>query len=725
MELFFLILAVGILYKIVRAFFNWPKISGFGKNKKFSGAPSSRNTPPPGAPAEWYGADQSFVVNGFSIPGGLVYVGGKLPDYSGFNDPCLINTDLDIASGTSPSESVAAFHPGYGKMTPGQRGAYLSWLSGERSDPSASIAYVFLFLYGLERRLLVDGQRRGISPKERGDIVLEILRLLQIYGENRSFRGHALNLLAMEWVLYGNPNTIPAYLDFSDRYCAEPFAAVLAWYAAHDQPIPAEIALQWVILHPERGLKTTARRCPEFFRWLFTIRYREKYGKGMVIHPNRTPLTLTYRGANPSLGDHLKLRIPKLPSPFVLTTPMKRIAAIAEQCTAELEAYSLLLGRGGEPDSSAALALLPPDLLPYAPASKTMRDRLLHLCANGPALAEIGAVYQILGQKTPIKIDKRAAENLAATLSSLGFGMAPDERIHGLRPAPDGRIAIYSPLESTASSDELAVGAIMVRLGSIVAQVSGETSPDKQKVLVQLISENEKLFSSEKLSLTAFVYWAFSTPQSIAGLKGALKTLPSGEKQTVGRILGAVASADGRVDPAEVRQIEKLYFYLGLEKEQAVRDIHSAALSGGIISAKEAGEKKGFVLNLDLIRIREEETRQVNGVLQTIHTSPKDEKTQDAVGFTDDAEPFAGLDVSHRELLHSLLRKETWEREEYFSLCARLSLPPDGALEIVNEWAFAAGGAPLVEDGDPIYIDISLAGEILSHGQQKDANLTL
>jgi hypothetical protein len=37
----------------------------------------------------------------------------------------------------------------------------------------------------------------------------------------------------------------------------------------------------------------------------------------------------------------------------------------------------------------------------------------------------------------------------------------------------------------------------------------------------------------------------------------------------------------------------------------------------------------------------------------------------------------------------------------------------DGALEIINEWAFEQANAPLIEDGDPIFFDIDLAKEII------------
>ncbi|MBL3540707.1 TerB N-terminal domain-containing protein [Aminivibrio sp.] len=718
MELFLAALTVTILYRTARAFLRL--VSGRKDRESPGKLLKDSETGRPGAaePARWFGSTEMPAVNGYSVPGGLVYVGEKLLDYSGFNDPCLLNPSLRAAPGLSPSAPLPEQKLHYGKMTPEQRGAYLSWLAGGRNDPDAAVPYVFLFFYGLERRLMVDGQRGGVSPEERSDMVLEVLRLLQIYGGHRTFRGHARNLLAMEWVLWGNPDDRPGYIDFSDRYCAEPFTAVLARYAALDRPIPADAALQWLILHPEQGLKTSARRCPDLFRELFFLRYREKYGEGIIIHPNRTPLTLTYRAATPSLGDWLKIRIPGLPNPFVLTAPVKRLAAIAARCAGELDGYSRFLARGGSPESPEAAALLPAELLTGRGGGEQLRERLARLCPENPSLTDMGKILAVLGQRPPLKMDRERAAEIADALAAFDFGMAPDPGIHGFVPLPHGPVALFSPRIVPSAREKFAALTALIRLGSLVAQVSGEATEGKRRVVENLVSSDETLSQEEKRSLSALSLWAFAVPQGAAYIRGVLKHLPEETNRSLGRILGAIAAADGRVDPSEVRAIGKLYGYLGLNCDQAARDIH-AAVSGSFVPS--AGTNaKGFSLDMDLIRLRQEEAREVNGVLREIVASPEEALPAQKPPEADD--PLAGLDGSHRELLSALLKRETWRRQEYESLCASLSLHPDGALEILNEWAFPAAGAPLAEDGDPLYIDLSLAQEVLSHGQQEDEN---
>jgi hypothetical protein len=164
-------------------------------------------------------------------------------------------------------------------------------LATGRSEPETYIGYVFLFFYGLERRLFVDGSKGIVCEKERVAIVNEVKRLLKIYN-NRSFRGYATNFLGMEWVLYQNDKPIPDYINFDDRYCEKPFHLLLAKYVAAGKPIPTNIAIQWLNLHPEFRLRTPARRCSKEFRNLFFRRYKIKYGDGLVIKPNKTRLNI-------------------------------------------------------------------------------------------------------------------------------------------------------------------------------------------------------------------------------------------------------------------------------------------------------------------------------------------------------------------------------------------------------------------------------------------------
>jgi len=53
----------------------------------------------------------------------------------------------------------------------------LRWLVDGRQDPNCYIGYVFLYFYGLERRLLVDGRASPAAAAERESLLAEVRRL--------------------------------------------------------------------------------------------------------------------------------------------------------------------------------------------------------------------------------------------------------------------------------------------------------------------------------------------------------------------------------------------------------------------------------------------------------------------------------------------------------------------------------------------------------------------
>ena len=690
---------------------------------------------PCGEPAKWYGCDNSVTVKGYKISGGLVYFGEMLLDAGGYaNDACLINPKLEVSSAEPwEAKDEMGYWPHYESIPAKCRGAYLKWLADGRAEPEAYIGYVFLFFYGLERRLLIDGQKDEISDKERLEIVDEVRRLLNVYGDNRSFRGYASNFLAMEWVLYQNDKPIPDYIDFNDRYCLEPFRVVLAQHVVERKPLPMDVAFQWITLHPDFRLRTPARRCAKEFRELFVYRYIDKFGEGLVIKPNKKPLKLEYQSASPSIPI-LEVKLPDLSDLFNLTDPVKKLHALAEECTIELDAYSRHLGHKDKtPNSMAALALLPKELISRSPCVKQVKNLLADICASGLGAVTMDALYGSLGESPPSQIGKKGCESLAMLIEGLGFGMAPDMRYHNIKPDPDGKVVIF-PLGHGVdfrTSKEFRIIGTILRLGAMVSQIDEDISPSEEVILQSLVKDNRELTSIEKDSLLAFLYWCLKTPQSTTGLKQQLSKMSAVEKIAISHILISVVHADGHIDPREIKQMEKFYTTLGLDKKQVANDIHVLAAASEPVTVglrdpetsftipkpiPEPATEKGFSLNDELIRIREEETRQVKGVLEGIFSDQSEEEAGAAPDSTlaqHPSAPLNSLDEMHQNLFHQLITQETWKRPAIHEMCKELDLMVDGAMEVLNEWAFANANAPLIDDGDPIYVDVNLAKEIM------------
>lgn len=694
-----------------------------------------RSRRPSGPPANWYGPSENVNVNGYDIPGGFIYVGSNLPDHYGYdNDACLIDPKLKVAS-AEPWEAgdLLGYWPKYHSIPEKCRGAYLKWLAEGRSEPEANIGYIFLFFYGLEHRLLVDGAKNDVSETERSAIIDEVIRLLKIYGDNGSFSGYANNFLAMEWSLYQSEKPAPAYIDFDHWYCIEPFQLVLAKNINEGKPVSADMALQWYRLNPETKLRTPARRCKKEFKLLFAQHYQEKYGDGIIVKPNKTRLKINYRAASPSLNRDINLKTPDLPNPFILKGPIKKIETIVDACTQALDPYSRFLGRKeNNPKSLAALSLIPKELISKSSGAKIVKDRLSDICEDKMGFIPLKALYKTINQKTPVKLLKKELEALASFLSNMDYGIAPDIRYHNMKPSLDGHVAIFLKGHGVdfRPSREFRIVSTILRLGAMVSQIDDDLSPAEEATLQGLITDNRELTAIEKDSLMAFLHWCMRTSLNASGLKARLSEVSETEKSAISRILISVAYADGVVKPEEIKQIEKLYTTLGLNKEQVTSDIHSLAADSGPVTvdlkdpdtsfslpkpAKAIGTSKGFVLNNELILIRKEETKQVKSMLTDIFTEQEEEKEIETESTTalESINPLSLLDEAHQNLFNSLCEKETWERAAIQETCKTLGLMVDGAMEVLNEWAFENANAPLIDDGEPLYVDISLAKEII------------
>ncbi|HEV8240501.1 MAG TPA: TerB N-terminal domain-containing protein, partial [Thermoanaerobaculia bacterium] len=284
-----------------------------------------------------------------------------------------------------------SYWPSYSSISPRARAGYLHWLSGGRQLPDIGIGHVFLFFYGLERRLLADGARGQVATSEVDAIRGEIERLLALYADrSHSFRRYGSSLLGASLLLRKVIDVDSLHPPTQREGWELPMAVRLAIgsLAKEGKPLPAEWALSWVLTAPEILLRTPAQRCPDELRELFLARYRDEHGDGLVLRENKTRLQVQYQPASASFGGAVNLTV-DLPDVASTTAPLDRLRRLAEQCSTDLDAYSRWVGRTGDTASPAAVALLPAALAASRGDDSTRAFDLWldeRLASGGPAL---------------------------------------------------------------------------------------------------------------------------------------------------------------------------------------------------------------------------------------------------------------------------------------------------------------------------------------------------
>lgn len=710
---------------------------------------------------EWIPLGKETLIKGKTIPGGGFYLRDSKGDKGALDDPSLVDATLNVSAGVTYQyeDPDISYYPRYRDLNARAKGAYLDWLASDRKDPKAPITYPFIYFYGIERRFLLDhlqGSKVGID--ELRALFKEVNRLRNVYDGNRSFRGYANRLMDL-MILY-KPELFPS---IGQPFISGPNSLSLRYQiglsALNDRPIGPALAFGWVRYHPEYSGGTVMRRCEKVFKKLFILRYKQQYGRGFRVQPNKRNLDIRYTAASSlfSYYGRTNLELPKVavPDPFELVGPLRKLEKVADPVLEELKPLSRYLGKEGHrPDDIEASLLLPKALIAedMPPVLWKLKKILTNHLDSKERLFPVVSLWKELGKPAPEKLNKSELDLLSRIMDNLDIGFAPDPRYHQVKPDPKGNISLYR-LDDEAREglgERLSDYAFVVRLGAMVAIQNERDTQEFEAVGDMMIDSNMHLSDPEKRSLHSYLHWCMDTKISMAGVKKSVNSMDQNQIDVLSRTLVAIALADGHASSDEIKQLERIYAAMGLDQALVTRDIHEASgysamarssLTPGTEPKHEAFDSstppkvltpdtrvtKPFSLDEAVLAMHEGETRDAQKILGGIFTSEDEENdltiilNETAVGPEEDGEQivdsdddgelegntlFDGLNETHQSFMTLLLEAPEWSRADVDTMATGLGLMTDGAIEVVNDWAFDQVGAPLIEDeGAEVVID--------------------
>lgn len=680
----------------------------------------------PAAPAgfgegRWVPPGENIEVAGVNLPGGMLYVGGRLKAFNGDTDPCLISSQHPVAHVGNYRAQQMGYWPSYTEASPGERRAYLNWLSEGRSHPDCDIGYVFLFFYGLERRVIVDSRSDTAARNDWPAIIIELRRLLAVYGQKSgSFNRYASELLS--WIeLDGKSNQLYKHPipDFQKTYELPPYLRLALGQAVVDRaPLSAHLALAWIHLTPGYYLRTAATRCPDEFERLFAQRYYEVLGPGLMLPKNRTKLKFVYQAASAGLhGANVTMSFGDIPDVTASTAPIRKLTEIANQCTDELGPYSRLVGKN--PEAAGALEgllLLPITLWPDTKQAKLRA--LTTRMREGRLSLPLKELMDVLGNADQV-VNRNRVRGLARALEGAEIGLEPHVLGGARAPGEQDMVVLFAqPLmdPDVGSRAEYQTAALTLQLASAVAQADGVFHDREIAHLRAKIEGWGHLTLAERRRLHAHLQWLTTSPMNLAALKRKLEPLPATACEMLATFMATLAQADGVVSPDEVKFLEKVYKALGVESKRVFSDIHAAGSGSSPVSTAQA-EKQGFHLNAERIAARQEDTVRVSALLSKIFAEEDDSTFVLAAPASEPelegkADSPLGLDEDHSALLRLLQSRPEWTRAELEDAAADLDLMLDGAMEQINEAAFDTFDEPLFEGEDPISVNTKLLERI-------------
>jgi uncharacterized tellurite resistance protein B-like protein len=683
----------------------------------------------------WFPPGHACKIQGRTITSGMIYCGESLPSIRNPNepDPALIGPRLaiDARNPDATGESMT-YWPSYFAISPSARAAYLDWLQAGRG-PGVNIGYVFLFFYGIERRVLIDAPALPHAKAEVPALLAEVERLLGLYGDNDSFRRYANNFLTVAQILHFGVNVREIVPPMNASF-EMPLAAKVGLGAliAQGEPIPPVWALSWLKTHPETKLRTPATRCMKEFNELFRFRYQAAFGSGMIVERNRAKLTVAYRPASATFPSEIRASNVDLPDVSKLVGPMRKLWEISDRATRDLEEYSRWVGKTEDRTSLTAITLLPNELLPRVttPIVKEFREFLQSVLATQSiAVVPLADLLRFWPEAGP-KPDKKAFGQIARMLETGGIGIEPDPRFTpGFQTDIDQIALLRQRSTASTASPEYASALALIQMGILVSSADGSISESEERALQALVGHEPGLIDADRLRLHAYLFLARARPPKLQHVKAKLEHISPAQREIVRQHLVGLVGADGQVSPGEIRLLERIYDMLGFDSTQIHAHVHTHATGrspsqNAVKSGADASHAESALFDPELAMRIEHETAVVGNTLKEIFFDEEELPTTEeatSADFTDapvgdGATINAPLDAQHHAVLLALSAKNTWTRNELDELVRNAGLRfVDSTVEEINGAGFEHGIDQLIEpDADEFFVNIDAATRLLN-----------
>jgi uncharacterized membrane protein YhaH (DUF805 family) len=663
----------------------------------------------------WVATPTTLSAGGVPFEGHLVYFGTRPRSQQYERHRSLIDPNLDVSNGRDPQGSTFSYWPNYSELRPEARRSYLEWLSSGRSDPSTPIGYVFIYFYGLERRLVKD-RSEADSPA----IMSELRGLLAVYGDNNSFKNYCSALLDMGELLFGNVDETPKP-TLDNRYSWElpiRLRVYLGKKVAAGQALDSNDALCWTLGHPLIYPRTPVTRCFNEFCELWKIRFDAQFPKGLSVREPKARLYFQYRSASSEFN--ATATVDDLPDVGAISGPISKFESLLGSCSDELDPLSRFLGRNpAEKDSAIGGALLPEPLRDSGGQSIFGQfSRFLGMASAPTGFGEVGIpeIMAKLGFPDAEKADERRAlhlKRLPELFDAAGFGFEPDKRFGpSASLSEDLKLCVF-PAERggaiNAIRPEYLAARTMAEIAALAARADDlVVDAEIESITSDLVSFPE-ISDLDRSRLRAHAMALLANPSKLKAATKRLCELP--EKQRQAALASAVRAvlADQRITPSEVRFLEGLYRALGLPQDEVYSRLHSGEAAAkppsksALPSTQGSGsEAAGTGIDHEKLERLKAETSVVSAMLASIFKEdegparPADEKPVIAA-------EIAGLDAAHSSLLVRLTEAPL-DSDAFEVICRNHKLLPSGAIETINDWAFDALDDYAIEEGELICI---------------------
>ncbi|MGE3108812.1 MAG: TerB N-terminal domain-containing protein [Phycisphaerales bacterium] len=706
-------------------------------------------------PIQWHGPGSFLEIAGFRIADPLTYASRVTRRW---NQPAIDPSEITLEAPVVPDPDSAVgmdmgYWPWYSRIHPTHRHRYLAWLGNGRTDLPPDDGYLFLYYYGLERRLLVEQTDAPL-------VFREVVRLRAL-DESRvgtragaSFRRYSTALLWFATVhdpTKAGESTFETARRLTERWTPELLNAAMSWLVSHDRPLRSDLAFEVARGNPKSQQSVVTKRVSAEFKDLFTKRYDHRFAEGVQLRTSKRDASFLYRPANNALTEATC----RIANPAGIPSQFDPLCDIWNSCVEDLRGLSRYRGEGSLSKLSVqAWEALPSELRadiehPLAPAvfdlvakhGETRGVEESESSGTGECFVTVSALASLLGVEAREKLTAVQTRRIAEMLEQVGYGIEPDGRAYRHQYRWSDSAVLFPILDDNQiDRGRFLAASCLLHLGLFVALADGHVDPAESQILTDHIETMFELPPGETRRLEALRAYLLRSGADIAGLAGQLqRTLSDASKQAIGRAIVGIAAVEDGIDSSEMQALRRCYRMLGLTMEVLNAAVAQHSSPDGLVTVAQ-GERSsargeplpkrgsGFVLDRAAIASIMADTREVSQLLaeamrddDELSEAPVTVLEPPAVTATTRSVPSTPESTSRRSpridelpdrlrgMYAVLTTQETWTREQAEHIARDQGCMLAGAIEALNDWAFEVTDEPLIEeDGDTLHINSAL-----------------
>lgn len=691
----------------------------------------------------WYPPGQSVAFEDLKLLGGMFYSTPKTLDWPG--EPSAIIGGSSVARHADSPSTDLGYYPCYQNLPPSQRRTYLEWLASGRRDSQPeqrALGYLFLFFYGIERRVILDEDR---DPA----LLEELVALLQHYGphhKSRSLRSYFLSLAHYGSGLMGPDHYRyywPRFFDMDDGKAGEEvMKLVLANLHDLNEPLHWSIAYRLALVDQNSRKSVVVTRSQQEFWTLFQSRYENEFPGGIVLSTVKQPATFRYQPASSSLLSRAEYGRPwpyemKIANVTGLQSQFQGVTDLWNSCVDDLSGYTRTVSSKKQTDSAGLKAWLslPSEL--KAVKTNPMQSFWDWMATAAPRegdfhFVSVGFLAPWFGIPERGKLSKSQATELAYGVASMGWTMAPHPDHVDQAYGWNQEISIYRRSSGKPLEPQVPGLVRLLYLVMPIAVADGTVEPEEIETFHRFISHEVTNDEDWKYIHAVEAALMRDTNVAVQALASMTKHVPVKSRGTVFHLLVHIAAADGEVAPEELKVLRKIARGLELEvdaaerilredvafREVTVAEAKPSKRAGETIPAQAAQSCPGLQLDMERIAALTKETHEVVSMLSAVMVEEETpalppQMTQSPTVVEDVPEWMAGIPARYHIALVFLLRYDELAPSRFDELAAKHHLMPDDLFNAVNSWADETLGDFLLERTDPIRIYRALLSSIL------------